>query len=172
MPKLTTTLLPALDRFCPRGSRQRVPLHFKDDEAYISPFALYSNSDTYYDEYEEDYYINDPLNYHMIHYHDLEATTLIQRFPRLRDLALRDHMGNLKDLATSCPDLETIYLPTKDIVVQDINNTETATATDPLSTGYHFAKLKEFRIEGEWSSSTHQAIAELIFRPTVILELA
>ncbi|KAF9146978.1 mitogen-activated protein kinase binding protein 1 [Linnemannia schmuckeri] len=152
-----------------RGSRQRMPSYFKDDEAYMSPSALYSNSDPYYDESDE-HCFNGTLSHCMVHFYDFEVTTLIQRFPRLQDLVLRDHMGNLKDLmqvlVTSSPDLETVDLSTKDVVVQGGNNSEMTTTTDPLSTGSHFAKLKEFRIERKWPSSTLRAITELISRWT------
>ncbi|KAG0311829.1 hypothetical protein BG000_006527, partial [Podila horticola] len=75
-------------------------------------------------------------------------------------------------LVIFCPDLETIDLSTKEAVSRDGNNIETATTTGPISPGSRFTKLKEFRIEGEWSSSTHQAIAELVSRSTDTLEIA
>ncbi|OAQ35256.1 hypothetical protein K457DRAFT_898401 [Linnemannia elongata AG-77] len=177
-PKLSTTLLPALKQICLRGTRQRVPSHFRDEKTYISPFSPYSNPDSYYYGPDHvDYNDHHPLDDFVIHYYDIEATTLIRRSPQLRDLVLRDHTGKLKDLMqlliTFCPNLETIDLSTKDAVGQDGDNIETAAlTTSPLSPGSRFTKLKEFRIEGEWSSSTHQAIAELVSRSTDTLEIA
>lgn len=102
MPRLSTNLLPVLKRICLHGTRQRVPSHFRDDETYISAFAIYNNPNYYYDydylvNYDNDDYY-DSSDYRMIHYYDLEVTTLIRRSPQLRDLVLRDHTGNLKDL--------------------------------------------------------------------------
>ncbi|KAG0054556.1 hypothetical protein BGZ83_010961 [Gryganskiella cystojenkinii] len=177
MPRLSTTLLPVLKRICLHGTRQRVPSHFRDDETYISAFASRNNPDYYYEYDSIGYYDDiDYLDSDMIHYYDLEVTTLIQRSPQLRELVLRDHTGDLKDLmqllVIFCPDLETVDLSTKEAISQDVNNIETATTMGPLSLGSRFTKLKEFRVEGEWSSSTHQAIAELVSRSTDTLEIA
>ncbi|KAF9288334.1 hypothetical protein BGZ88_008208 [Linnemannia elongata] len=180
MPRLSTTLLPVLKRICLQGTQRRVPSHFRDDETCISVFASHNNPDysNNYDHlgyYDYDDY-HDSLDNRMIHYYDPEATTLIQRSPQLRELVLRDHTGDLKDLmqllVIFCPDLETIDLSTKEAVSQDGNNIETVTTTGPLSPRSRFTKLKEFRIEGEWSPSTHQAISELVSRSTDTLEIA
>ena len=176
IPQLSTTLLPALKRICLQGIRQRVPSHFRDDETYISPFTVCGGPGCYRYGCDVCY---DYYNYYdlMIHNYDLEVFTLIRRSPQLRDLVLRDYAGNLRDLMQLliifCPDLETVDLSTKEAEAQDGGNIETATTTTgPLSPGSRFAKLKEFRIESEWSSSTHQAIAELVSRSTTTLEIA
>ncbi|KAF9310661.1 hypothetical protein BGZ91_007036, partial [Linnemannia elongata] len=159
-PKLSTTLLPALKQICLRGTRQRVPSHFRDEKTYISPFSPYSNPDSYYyGPAHVDYNDHHPLDDFVIHYYDIEVTTLIRRSPQLRDLVLRDHTGKLKDfmqlLIIFCPNLETIDLSTRDAVGQDGDNIETAAlTTSPLSPGSRFTKLKEFRIEGDWQTIT------------------
>ena len=156
--KLTTTLLPALERFCLSGPLKRVTSHWQEEVFIPSPFSP-------------------ARQFIRSNYNDLEAATLIKRAPRLRDLVLRDHYGKLQDvlqiLVISCPDVETIDLSTIEDVAQDGDNIEMATTTTgSLSPGSRFTKLKEFRAEGEWSSSTHQAIAELVSRSTTTLEIA
>ncbi|KAF9295291.1 hypothetical protein BGZ88_002379 [Linnemannia elongata] len=156
--KLTTTLLPGLERLCLRGPQKPVTSHWQEEVFFPSPFS----------PARQPIYIN---------YNGAEAEILIKRAPRLRDLALQDLCGNLQDilqrLLTSCPDVETIDLSAKDTDAHDGDNNETATTiTSPGSTGSRFTKLKEFRIEGEWSSSTHQVIAELVSRSTDTLEIA
>lgn len=156
--KLTTTILPALERLCLRGPQNRVTSHWQEEVFIPSPFI----------------HVWDPLRFN---YFNPEVTTLIKRAPRLRDLVLRDYCGNLQDvlqlLVSSCPDLETIDLSNTGIIEQNDEHIDTvATTAGPLSPGSCFAKLKEFRIEGEWSSSTHQAIAELVSRSTDTLEIA
>ncbi|KAF9141582.1 hypothetical protein BGX30_004545 [Mortierella sp. GBA39] len=156
--KLTTTLLPALERLCLSGPQERVSSHWQEEAFIPSPFSP----------------ARQPIH---ANYYDPEAVTLIKRAPRLRDLVLRDHYGMLQDvlqlLVTSCPDVETIDLSTVEAVAQDDEIIETTTTTTGLlSPGSRFAKLKEFRIEGEWSPSTHQAIAELVSRSTDTLEIA
>ncbi|KAF9551864.1 hypothetical protein EC957_004187 [Mortierella hygrophila] len=157
-PKLTTTLLPALERLCLSGPQKRVTSHWQEEVFIPSPFsparpAVHAN------------------------YCDPEVATLIKRVPQLRDFVLRDHYGMLQDvlqlLVTSCPDVETIDISIDEAVPEEGDIFEMTTATtSPLSPESRFDKLKEFRIEGEWSSSTHLAMAELVSRSTDTLEIA
>ncbi|KAK3834183.1 MAG: hypothetical protein JOS17DRAFT_773098 [Linnemannia elongata] len=156
--KVTTTPLPALERLCLRGPQNRVTSHWQEEVFIPSPFI----------------HVWDPLRFN---YFNPEVTTLIKRAPRLRDLVLRDYCGNLQDvlqlLVSSCLELETIDLSNTGIIEQNDEHIDmVATTAGPLSPGSCFAKLKKFRIEGEWSSSTHQAIAELVSRSTDTLEIA
>ncbi|KAG0296877.1 hypothetical protein BGZ96_008232 [Linnemannia gamsii] len=164
---IATSLGPA----CP-NSQQLYSLSWNDfvseDPGKDSQLTSYRSPDDDYDE-DSEYYDR------IIQYYDWEATTLIQRSPQLRDLVLRDHSGKLKELmqllVTSCLDLETVDLSTKEVVTQDGDNTDT-TGMGPMPARSQFSKLREFRIEGRWSPSTYQTIAELISRSTATLEVA
>ncbi|KAF9339787.1 hypothetical protein BGZ91_004685, partial [Linnemannia elongata] len=156
--KLTTTLLPGLERLCLRGPQKPVTSHWQEEVFFPSSFS----------------HAWRPIYYN---YDGAEAEILIKRAPRLQDLVLQNLHGNLQNLLqlllTSCPDVETIDLLTTGTDAHNGDNIETATATtSPLSPGSRFTKLKEFRIEGELPPSTHQAIAELVSRSTDTLEIA
>jgi hypothetical protein len=155
-----------------------VTSHFKDDGAYVSPRYSFRNSHRHSYEDDEDYedYDNyEDREYYRVKYYNREATTLIQRSPRLRDLILRDHFSKLNELmqllVISCLDLETIDLYVRAASSHYSENTD-AIQMDPMPTGSHFTKLREFRIDGELSPSVYQAIAELVSRSTATLEVA
>ncbi|KAG0291233.1 hypothetical protein BGZ97_005955, partial [Linnemannia gamsii] len=168
-PELVTTVLPALERLCLRGSQKQVTSHWQEEVFIPSPFSPVRSRVRSY-------------------FFDLEATIMIRRCHRLRDLILRDHYGKLKDLVqlmvVACPDLETIDISSMDAeldteldadYVDESNGGGDANAeavTTALTAGYCFAKLREFKIEGGWSSSTNKAIMELVSRSADTLEIA
>ncbi|KAF9912249.1 hypothetical protein EC991_000140 [Linnemannia zychae] len=158
--------LPFLERLCLRGPQSRRVSHWQD--------AFFPSLETPPRERNESTYYSEP-----------EVIGLVRKSPRLKDLVVRNFNGEVKTLLDvlvgSCPDLETIDIAADDVwnnnaddVDVDTGNPDDANrdATATPITEPYFAKLKEFRIEGEWRDSMQAKIAGLVSRSVETLEVA